>query len=113
VAIPSFSAGNKSFEKDRYNSIALDGLIHWNNIIAQSQAGAVATGRFMNMEDVVFKTIDISKKYGGLDQFNHEISIYKELEKLQGCVIPTLIAYGNLGGLLQVIVSENVGKSIT
>jgi hypothetical protein len=113
VAIPFFRAGKESFKKDRYTSIVLDGLIHWNNIIARSQAGAVATGRFMDVENVVFKTIDISKKEGGLDQFNHELSIYRDLEDLQGNVIPRLIAYGNLGGLLQVIVLENVGKSIT
>ena len=113
VSIPSFSAGKRSFKQDRYNSIALDGLFHWNNIIARSQAGAVATGQFMDVDNVVFKTIDVSKKEGGLDQFNHEVSIYRELEELQGDVIPRLIAYGNLGGLLQVIVLENVGKSIT
>jgi serine/threonine protein kinase len=113
VAIPSFTAGKKSFKQNRYNSIAFDGLIHWNNIIARSQAGAVATGRFMDLENVVFKTIDITKKQGGLDQFNQELSIYRDLEDLQGNVIPRLIAYGNLGGLLQVIVLENVGKSIT
>jgi len=113
VAISSFRSGKESFKQDRYNSIVLDGLVHWNNIIARSQAGAVATGRFMDVENVVFKTIDISKKEGGLDQFNHELSIYRDLEDLQGNVIPRLIAYGNLGGLLQVIVLENVGKSIT
>jgi serine/threonine protein kinase len=113
VAIPSFASGNKSFMGNKYESISLDGLVHWNSVIARSQAGAVATGRFVNMENVVFKTIDISKRKDGLDQFNREISIYRELENLQGFVIPTLIAYGNLGGLLQVIVLENVGKSIT
>jgi len=113
VAIPSFASGNKSFMGNKYESISLDGLVHWDSVIARSQAGAVATGRFVNMENVVFKTIDISKRKDGLDQFDHEISIYRELDSLQGHVIPTLIAYGNLGGLLQVIVLENVGKSIT
>ena len=113
VCAPSFAAGEKSFDKDRYKPISLDGLIHWENIIARSQAGAVATGRFMNLENVVFKTIDISKRKDGLSQFNNEVSVYQQLEEIQSNCIPRLIAYGNLGGLLQVIILENVGSSIT
>jgi serine/threonine protein kinase len=112
VSSPSFSAKRKAVIS-RYQSIQLDGLIHWQNIIARSQAGAVATGMFMDIPNAVFKTIDISKRDDGLAQFNKEVSVYRKLEDLQGVCIPHLIAYGNLGGLLQVIILEFVGRSIT
>lgn len=99
--------------KSKYREIKLDGLMHWQNVIARCQAGGVATGTFMDMENVVFKTIDISKRDEGLEQFNMEVEVYKRLEELQGICIPRFIAYGNLGGLLQVIVLEHVGKIIS
>lgn len=116
VAKPYFALNKtiESFrENDRYNSIPLDGLVHWDKIIARSQAGAVATGSFMNMKNLIFKTIDISKRIDGLKQFNLEVSVYKTLEDLQGFCVPRLIAYGQLGGLLQIIILENAGKCIT
>ncbi len=53
---------------------------------------------------------EFSKRSDGLDK---EVEVYERLEELQGICIPRLIAYGNLGGFLQVIVLENVGKSIS
>jgi hypothetical protein len=83
--------------------------MHW---VARSQAGAVATGQYLNMANFVFKTIDIAKRADGLAQFEKEVSFYKHLEDLQGVVIPSLITYENLGCPLQVIVLENVGVAI-
>ncbi|KAI3658610.1 hypothetical protein MP638_006392 [Amoeboaphelidium occidentale] len=97
----------------RYTAKNLEGLTKWTGIITRSQAGAVAAGTYLNVQNVVFKTIDLTKRENALAQFDHEVSVYKELESLQGTVIPTLYAYGNIGGLLQVIVLENVGRCIT
>ena len=113
VTSPTFMTLQNSVDYDRYRSVCLNGLMHWKDIIGRSQAGAVAIGTFRDLPDVVFKTIDISKKPGGLKQFDHEVQMYKHMESLQGICIPRLIAYGNLGGLIQVIVLENVGKHIT
>lgn len=113
VSSPSFSLMRKLTAKTKYDEIELDGLMHWQDIIARSQAGGVATGIFMDKPNVVFKTIDISKRNDGVEQFNKEVSVYRRLKKLQGICIPRLIAYGNLGGLLQVIVLEHAGQSIS
>lgn len=113
VTSPTWMTSQNSVDDDRYRSVCLDGLMHWKDIIGRSQAGAVAIGTFRDLPDIVFKTIDISKKPGGLKQFDHEVQMYKLMESLQGICIPRLIAYGNLGGFIQVIVLENVGKHIT
>jgi serine/threonine protein kinase len=112
---PSFQHRNSwvKINKCKYKSINFDGLMHWENIIARSQAGGVAIGHFMNQQNVIFKTIDLSKRIDGLIQFNNEVSVYEKLEDLQGICIPRFIAYGNLSGLLQVMVLENVGRQIT
>lgn len=113
VTSPSEMITNMVADYDRYKSIRLDGLMHWKDIIGRTPTGAVAIGTFCDLPDVVFKTIDIYKKSGGLKQFDHEVEMYKHLESLQGLCIPKFIAYGNLGGLIQVIVLENVGNHIT
>jgi Protein kinase domain len=113
VSSPIFTRKRKRASNDKYSFIQLDKIIHWKEIIGRSQAGAVAIGSFKNEEDVVFKTIDISKRNDGMEQFDHEVAMYKVLQRLQGLHIPRLLAYGSLGGLLIVIVFENVGRCIT
>ncbi|KAJ3004443.1 UNVERIFIED_CONTAM: hypothetical protein HDU68_005103 [Siphonaria sp. JEL0065] len=99
--------------RQNYQSVKLDGLMHWQNIIGRSQAGVVACGKFRDFEGVVFKTIDVSKRKDGMAQFQKEVEIYQHLQELQGDVIPKFIAFGNLGGLLQVIVLEYVGRKLS
>lgn len=113
VTSPSKPKSTRMAENDRYECLCLDSLMHWKDIIGRSQAGAVAIGTFRHFPNVVFKTIDISKIKGAQQQFDHEVRMYKHMASLQGKHIPTLIAYGNLGGLIQVIVLEHVGKHIT
>lgn len=113
VTSPAVKTSRKCADYNRYTSMCLDGLMHWKDIIGRSQAGAVAVGTFSGLPNVIFKTIDISKTPSGLKQFDYEVQMYKHMESLQGAYIPTLIAYGNLGGLVQVIVLENVGKHVT
>ena len=67
----------------------------------------------MLRKNVIFKTIDVSKRKDGESEFNNEVKIYEALESLQGICIPRLLGYGTLGGLLLVIVLENVGRVIT
>ena len=95
-----------------YTEIDLDGLLHWENILCRGNYSAVATGTFNGTHNVIFKTIDISKKKDGKALLDNEVKIYKHLSSLQGSVIPNFLAYGNIGGLLQVIVLENVGKRL-
>jgi serine/threonine protein kinase len=97
---------------DKYVSADISGSFRWSNILARSLCGAVAIGLFHGIERI-FKTIDKSKNRDGMELFNSEVSVYKALESIQGIHIPEFIAFGDVGGLLQVIVLENVGTPIT
>ncbi|KAJ3301738.1 hypothetical protein HDV03_000443, partial [Kappamyces sp. JEL0829] len=68
---------------DRYTPIKLDGLMYWKNIISHTRRGQVATGTFLTLVNVVFKTIDTSRFRDGHEQFNKEVEIYKKMEALQ------------------------------
>jgi hypothetical protein len=62
----------------------------------------------MDLENVVLKQL-IFQERGGVDWISltiNYLAIYRELEDLQGNIIPSLIAYGILGGILQVIVLQ-------
>ncbi|KAI9337318.1 hypothetical protein BDR26DRAFT_864187 [Obelidium mucronatum] len=118
-ASPRSSAVVKSLPKSypsyeiSYNSIQLDGLMKWDKIIGRSQTGVVAIGQFLTFNKVVFKTMDISKRPTGLAHFKREVEFYRQLEDLQGSVIPKFIAFGSIGGMLQVLVLEDVGRPIS
>ncbi|KAJ3349203.1 hypothetical protein HDU83_000679 [Entophlyctis luteolus] len=99
--------------QQKYQSVKMDGILDWQDIIGRSQAGAVASGRFRDLDGVVFKTIDTLKKRDGLAQFQKEVEIYQHLEEFQGSVIPKFIAFGHWFGFIQVIVLENVGRQIS
>lgn len=114
VASPDVNVLRKHSDRARrYTAKNLEGFTKWTGIITRSQAGAVAVGSYLNVQNVVFKTVDLTKHENASAQFDHEVSMYKYLESLQGTVIPTLYAHGNIGGLLQVIVLENFGRCIT
>ncbi|KAJ3330751.1 hypothetical protein HDU91_003507, partial [Kappamyces sp. JEL0680] len=105
---------NQEIASDRYTSIPLEGLMQWKTIISTTEVSAIALGSFMNMENVIFKSYDGSLNQYSVNEnpFQNEIAMYKNLEELQGSVIPRLIAYGTLGGFLHVLVMEHVGRTI-
>jgi hypothetical protein len=85
VASPSIDANLRWKSNERiYQPKDLMKLFKWKTIIARSQAGAVALGTYKNIDNVIFKTIDLSKHPGGVEQFRKEMGIYKALESLQG-----------------------------
>jgi hypothetical protein len=85
VPSPTLSTKLQHTSKEQiYISKDLNGLFKWENIIARSQAGAVAVGQYKDIKSVAFKTIDVSKRPGGLKQFKQEVEIYRALESLQG-----------------------------
>lgn len=97
----------------RYDPRDLQKCINFKSIIGRGHAGAVVVGSYGDEDDVVFKTIDLKTHPHGREQFDQEVQVYRDLEELQGSVIPKFYAYGNYYGLLQIMVLEHVGRPIT
>jgi hypothetical protein len=113
VTSPDLSKRRKLTTLPKYEYIQLDGIMHWQKFVGRSQAGAVVEGMLWDTPNLIFKTIDKTKNSGAEDQFNKEVDVYKRLESLQGITIPRFVARGSLGGgVLDVIVLENVGRPI-
>ncbi|KAJ3364334.1 hypothetical protein HDU91_002628, partial [Kappamyces sp. JEL0680] len=109
---PSISADAHSAGMERYKPVRLDGLVHLQKFIARGDRSRVAVGRFMDLDNVVFKTVDVSKSEFCKHRLDKETEAYEKLKHLQGSVIPRFVAYGTLGGILQVLVLENVGRRL-
>ncbi|KAJ3303406.1 hypothetical protein HDV03_003975 [Kappamyces sp. JEL0829] len=93
VVVHSHSTPTDETRTSRYKSVQLDGVLFCDEVLYGGQVTGIATGRYMNEQNVILKTIDVSKRWSGLSQFNLEVSMYAKMEDLQG----TVMMYKSMG----------------
>ena len=109
--VPIKSADRYTLSPINSLQIQFSDLINMKKGVDNGALGTVFGGNLESQEDIKFKMVDSFNTAGALQLCETEVMFYKQLEELQGSVIPKFYGYFNLHGFL-ILALQDCGSPI-